>query len=174
MKISITDKFLWDAYNVLQETGDIILHPYPTMANSLPGPKNPLIKKYRREKGKRQFSNLIYYLKRKGYIKVKELEGKQALILTKGGIDRALKASFMFSESKKKRKDGKWIMLIFDIPVNNAKARDLLRSILQNLGYKLLQQSVWVCPFDVFEKTEKLLQMHSLEKYVKIFLVEEL
>ncbi|OGZ63303.1 MAG: CRISPR-associated endonuclease Cas2, partial [Candidatus Staskawiczbacteria bacterium RIFCSPHIGHO2_01_FULL_36_16] len=85
-----------------------------------------------------------------------------------------LKSSFKFSETRKRRKDGKYIMLIFDVPVKNIKARNLLRSVLQNLGYKLFQQSVWICPFDVFEKTEKLLQMYSLEKYVKLFLIEEL
>ena len=174
MRVSITDKFLWDVYNFLQEAGDIILRPYPTMANTLPGPKNPLLKKYQREGSKRQFSNLIYYLKKKGYIRINSLKGKSALILTKEGIDRALKSSFKFSETRKRRKDGKYIMLIFDVPVKNIKARNLLRSVLQNLGYKLFQQSVWICPFDVFEKTEKLLQMYSLEKYVKLFLIEEL
>ncbi len=78
------------------------------------------------------------------------------------------------SEDKKRRKDGRWIMIIFDIPQKHQKARSLLRSILKNLGYKLFQQSVWISPYDIFEKTEKSLQFHSLDEYVRIFLVEEL
>jgi len=47
-----------------------------------------------------------------------------------------------------------------------------MRSILQNLGYKMFQKSVWITPYDVSEKTEKLLQLHYLDNYVKIFLIE--
>ena len=65
-------------------------------------------------------------------------------------------------------------MLIFDMPARNRKARNLLRSILQNLGYKMFQQSVWITPYDVSEKTESYLQMYSLDRYVKIFLIEEI
>jgi len=176
MRISITDKFLWDVYDFLSSAGDVtgsIFRPYPTMRNSLPGIRNPIFSKYRKEKGKREFSNLIYYLKRKGYIKIKNLESKQAIILTKEGIDRALKASFKLDKGKK-RKDGKWVMLIFDVPVKHKRARELLRSVLQNLGYKMFQQSVWISPYDISGKTEKLIQMHSLDNYVKIFLIEEL
>lgn len=175
MKVPITDKFLWDVYKFLSVTGDVVnFSTQPiTMRNFLPGPKNPIYKKYRKEKSERQFSNFIYYLKRKGYIKIKNLEGKEALILTKNGIEKALKASFKLGEAQKRR-DGKWLMLIFDIPKDCRKKRDLLRSILQNLGYKLFQQSVWITPYDVSEKTEDLLQRHFLDEYVKIFLIEEL
>ena len=103
---------------------------------------------------------------------VKELEGKKAVIFTKNGIEKTLKASFKL-EGRTKRKDGKWIMLIFDMPAKHKKSRDLLRSILQNLGYKLFQYSVWITPYDVSDKTEKLLQYYSMEKYIKIFLIEE-
>lgn len=175
MRTIITDKFLWDIYTFAEKAGDILDYTTqaPTMRNFLPGSKNPVYKKYRHDIGRRRFGSFICYLKGRGYIKVKNLEGQQAIILTKEGIDKALKASFKM-EGAKKRKDGKWIMLIFDIPANNKKSRALLRSILQNLGYKLFQQSVWISPYDVSEKTEKLLQLHSLDKYVKIFIIEEI
>lgn len=176
MRYCITDKFLWDVYNILEETKNVasfVFRPYPTMKNSLPGPRNPIFEKYQKERGRKKFNKLIYYLKRNGYIKVKNLENEQAIILTKEGISKALKASFKL-EGEKKRKDGKWIMLIFDMPQKHKRARALLRSILCNLGYKMFQQSVWISPYDVSEKTEKLLQMHSLDSYVKIFLIEKI
>jgi CRISPR-associated endonuclease Cas2 len=52
-------------------------------------------------------------------------------------------------------------MLTFDIPEKHKRALTLLRSILKNLNYKMFQQSIWITPYDVSEKTEKLLQMHS-------------
>ncbi|PJE69268.1 hypothetical protein COU96_00625 [Candidatus Shapirobacteria bacterium CG10_big_fil_rev_8_21_14_0_10_38_14] len=175
MKVSVTDKFLWDVYNFLENVNSAagFMFKAPTMRNWLPGEENPIFKKYKKEKGRREFNNLIYYLKRRGYLKVKNLESRHGMIITKLGISKALRASFKLGKAKK-RKDGKWAMLIFDIPQKHRKSRDLLRSILLNLGYELFQQSVWVTPYDVSEKTEKLLQTHSLDRYVKIFLIEEL
>lgn len=174
MRTFITDEFLRDIYVFLSETGSIIdsLFEYPTMRNRLPGVKNPVFEKYRKERGMKEFNKLVYYLKRKGYIKVKNLENKQGIVLTKEGINKALKASFKMD--KKRRKDGKWVMLIFDIPEKNRGRRDLLRSVLLNLGYKMLQQSVWISPFDVSKKTELFLQSYNLDNYVKIFLIEEI
>ena len=177
MKISVTDQFLWDIYNLLEKTGDaayFVLRRRRTLYDVFPGPKNPIIEKYRKLKDKQQFSKLIYYLKRNNYIRVQNLKGREAIVLTKRGTDKAFLMSFKLGEKFQKRKDKKWIMLIFDIPQTNWKSRSLLKSILLNLGYKKFQQSVWVTPFDVYQKTERLLQYHSLDQYVRIFLVEEL
>lgn len=175
MKLPITDEFLWDIFNVLNKTGhvlDCISKPH-TMKNLLPNFENPVFAKYRNDKNKAKFSKLVYYAKRNNYIKVKNLKNKQAIILTKEGLSKVLKASFII-EGREKRKDGKWTMLIFDVPEKYRASRHLLRSILHNLGYKMFQQSVWITPYDVSEKTEQLLQTYSLDEYVKIFLIEEL
>lgn len=137
------------------------------------GRENPIFRKYEKELGKREFGKLIYYLKGKNLIRIKSLEGKQAVMITQNGLSQILKASFKL-EVRKKRKDGKWIMIAYDIPEKHKKARILLRSILANLGYKMFQQSIWVCPYDVSNKTEKLLQMYDLDRYVKIFLIEKM
>lgn len=174
MKLTLTDKFLWDIYGILEKTEDVaafILNP--RAIKFMPGPKNPIFEKYRHDKNRAKFSKLVYYAKRNNYIRVESLKGKQAIILTKEGLSKALKASFEI-EGRKKRKDGKWVMLIFDIPQKYKKSRELLRGVLHNLGYKLLQQSVWVTPYDVSEKTEKLLQFYSLDNFVKLFLIEEM
>lgn len=176
MKLPVTDQFLWDVYGFIEKSkpiADFIFSSAYGKAKILRNYSNPIVNKYKKEYGKKEFSKLIYYLKRKNYIKIKNLKNKRAIIVTKDGVNKALKASFSI-EGKAKRKDGKWIMLMFDIPQSNKIARNLLKSILHNLGYKLFQQSVWVTPYDVSEKTEKLLQINSLDKYVKIFLIEEL
>ena len=175
MKLAITDKFLWDIYTILEQSTDVakfMLNPHPGKWKRLYGIQNPIFEKYRKEKGRKEFSKLLYYLKVNNYITVKSLEGKTAVMLTKEGLGKVLKASFV-AEGKKKRKDGKWIMLTFDIPQKYKKSRQLLRGVLHSLEYKMFQQSIWVTPYDVSEKTEKLLQFYSLEKFVKIFLIEE-
>lgn len=49
---------------------------------------------------------------------------------------------------KKKRWDGKWRVLIFDIPEYRRLLRTKLRHSLRTVGFKLLQDSVWVYPHD--------------------------
>jgi len=175
MKLPITDQFLWDLYVMMDKTGDVLnfITKPNTMYHRLPGPKNPVFDKYRKDKNRTTFSKFIYRLKSNNYIRVENLKGKEAIILTKEGLHKALKASFII-ESRKKRKDGKWTMLIFDVPEKWRKSRDLLRSILHNLGYKIFQKSVWITPYDVSKKTEHLLQYYSLDEFVKIFLIEEI
>lgn len=174
MKLPITDEFLWDIYRLLDKTGDIsnfILRRRRTIYDVLPD-SNLIFKKYRKQNNKIKFHQLIYYLKKNNYIKVKNLQNKQAIMITKEGLNKVLRASFKI-EGRAKRKDGKWIMLIFDIPQKYKKSRNLLTSVLHNLGYKMFQQSVWITPYDVSEKTEKLLQFYLLDDFIKIFLIEK-
>lgn len=44
--------------------------------------------------------------------------------------------------------DGRWRVLIFDIPEKKRWLRDRIRDTLHAVGFKRLQRSVWVYPFD--------------------------
>jgi len=173
MRLPITDKFLWEFYNFLEKIGDIngLLSPRPWREVWCP----ELHKfRYEYEKGRlrKRFSQFIYYLKKNGYIKIKSLENKQGIILTKKGAEKVLKTKLRLRE-KRPRKDGKWQMVIFDIPERKRDLRDLFRETLHILGYKMFQQSVWVCPYNVLKETEVIVQKYSLDRYVKLFLIEE-
>jgi len=174
MRLPLTDQFLWDLYNFLEKLGDIhdILIPRPWKEVW-----NLEFHQFRYEYSKKQerknFSQLIYYLKKKGLIKIKNLEQKQAILVTKKGADKILKIKLKTKE-RKRRVDGKWQMLIFDIPERKRRLRDLLRESLYLLSYKMLQQSVWVCPYDVLKETEAILRKYSLDSYTKLFLIEEI
>ncbi len=181
MKIPITDQFLWDVYNFLEKAGDIadvILVPRTEyqLVRRLTQRQNTVFEKYRKDKNKSRFHRLIYRLKKNNFIKVKNLKNNKAIMITKKGINKALKVRFKMEDKKQfeKRKDGKWVMIIFDIPQKHKKSRDLLRSILQSLGYKMFQQSVWVTPYNVSKKTEELLQFYSLDSYIKLFIIEKI
>lgn len=174
MKLPITDKFLFDVYNFTEGIGEVFdLFSPRTMKEVCYSDLYRLKKKYARERTKRQFSQLVYHLKSKGYIKIKNLEQKQGIILTAKGAEKALKIKFKIMD-KKTRKDGKWQMIIFDIPENKRHLRKLLRENLYLLGYKILQQSVWVCPYNVLKETEGVLRKYFLDRYVKLFLIEKI
>ena len=178
VKIRITDKFLYEIYEFLEKANDVkrfVFKQRRTLYDVLHRDKNPVFEKYRKEKGRRQFNKFINYLKKYNYIKSKNLQNNNAIIITKKGIGKALRAKLKLENEKlQKRNDGKWVMITFDIPQTHKKARSLLRSILKGLGYSMFQQSVWISPYDVSEKTERLLQFYSIDNYIKIFLIEEL
>ena len=50
-----------------------------------------------------------------------------------------------------KRWDGKWRMVIYDIPTKKTIKRDMLRRALKEYGFFCLQHSVWVYPFECQE-----------------------
>ncbi|PIS17266.1 MAG: hypothetical protein COT59_01535 [Candidatus Nealsonbacteria bacterium CG09_land_8_20_14_0_10_42_14] len=174
MRLPLSDKFLWDFYNFLEKIGDI-----QDVFSSRPWQEvwNPEFHKFRYQYQKKQerknFSQIIYYLKRKGYIKIKNLEQKQAALITPKGADKILKIQLRTKEEKR-RPDGKWQMIIFDIPESKKHLREILRDNLYLLKYRKLQQSVWVCPYDVLKETEAILRKYSLDQYAKLFLIEEI
>ena len=180
MKTNVSDQLLWDLYEFLKPTinvADVLFTPRTAyqLKHQVFSEQSRIFSKYKKKMNSQNFSKLIYYLKKKNYIKVKNLEGKKAIMITKKGIDKALVSYFKKENTIfKKRADGKWIMIIFDIPKKYNKARNLLRNVLQSLEYKLFQHSVWVTPYDVSDKTEQLLQFYSLDSYVKIFLIEKI
>ena len=177
MRIPITDKFLWDLYNFFEKAGKVASGPGGIfLLKSWQEACNPLLfefwRDYHEKQEKKQFAQFINYLKSRGYIKIKNLEGKTGILLTKKGEEKALKSRFKFAE-KKKRKDGKWIMVIFDIPEKKKSTRNSFRKTLQWLGYQKLQKSIWICPYDVLRETEKIIKFYQIEPYVKIFLISE-
>lgn len=60
---------------------------------------------------------------------------------------RALE-KYNFKLPRPKRWDGKWRVLIFDIPDKRMGLRDKVRNTLQSIGFQKLQKSVWVYPYD--------------------------
>lgn len=50
--------------------------------------------------------------------------------------------------NKNKRWDKRWRVLIFDIPESRKRDREQIRSALISIGFKKLQNSVWIYPYD--------------------------
>ena len=178
MKLPITDEFLWDLYNLLEKTNEFTDEFFVFPSRKMRSLRycveiDKLRRKYERKKTRQHFSKFIYTLKKRGYIKVKALEEKKGVLLTAKGAEKVLKTKFKI-EKKKKRKDGKWLMVIFDVPEKKRNLRNVLREYLQVLGFQMLQQSVWVCPFDILKKVEGMIIEYGLDSYVKIFLIEEM
>jgi len=172
MRLPLTDQLLWLIYNC----GEEVLEPLEifrlrTREDIIPLGRD-IWKALERQKRKRQFAQFVNYLKKQGYIKIASLKGKKGILITPKGSKKILKVKYKLSD-KKRRKDKKWIMIMYDIPEKKKKERTSLREMLQILGYQQFQKSIWMCPYDVFKETEEIIRIYSLSPYVKTFLIEE-
>lgn len=99
---------------------------------------------------KKHYLNLsLKRLIEKGYVKTSGSGREKILTLTREG--EQLAASFgegNLALKKPERWDGKWRILIFDIPERRKSVRERVRRVLIEFGFLRLQDSVWVYPYD--------------------------
>ena len=85
----------------------------------------------------------------KGYVKWVERDDKKYLRITDAG-----RKALEFEQAKvalknqKKKWDGRWRMIVFDIPERRGYIRARLRAYMNEIGFVRLQDSVWVYPYD--------------------------
>ena len=101
--------------------------------------------------------------------------GSTTLVLNEKGRKKALtyQAKNMTIE-RPKQWDGKWRLVVFDIPEDEREARDSLRHHLAHIGFYKLQQSVAVFPFECRNEIDFLVELHSIRRYVRCMIVEEI
>src|SRR3989338_9742166 len=112
MKLSLTDTFLFSLYEILESTEGVFSLFPKTLIEATNPELAALRREYRKRKRKRDFRQMVYYLKKKGYIKT---SSQWAILITPKGAEKVLKIKLK-EDQKRRRKDGKWIMVIFDIP----------------------------------------------------------
>src|SRR3989338_8314191 len=79
-----------------------------------------------------------------------------------------------FKTNRPKRWDGKWRVLIFDIPEYRKGLRDKIRHTLEAIGFVRLQDSVWVYPHDCEDLIALLKADFKIGKDMLYMIVEEL
>jgi hypothetical protein len=180
IKLSFTEQFLWDLYNFKNKTGDVI-NKFLFERRGLPFSDfnmfrnewtNENKKKHEKEKSKRRFTKIIYRLKSNGYLKTLRAKDESAIIITPKGIEKLFVAKLKSIDTNL-RKDEKWQMVLFDIPENRRKDRDWFRRGLKYLGYKKMQQSIWVCQYDTERETKGLIKQYNLKSFVDFLLVKK-
>ena len=69
--------------------------------------------------------------------------------------------------------DGGWRVLSFDIPKNKKNARQALLSKIKELGFLMLQKSVWVHPFECRKELAVISKAFEVEPYIYSFVAYE-
>ncbi len=95
--------------------------------------------------------------------------------LTSLGKERLRRWEFSnFSINKPRKWDKKWRLIIFDIPDKKRRVRDQIRSLFKSAGLYLLQESVWVYPYDCEDIIALLKTDFGVGKNLLYLIVEEL
>ena len=65
--------------------------------------------------------------------------------------------------------DGRWRLVMFDIPESKRDIRDRLRRALSNLGLGILQASVWISPNDIKNEISEIAKRLDVGTNLKFF-----
>lgn len=114
---------------------------------------------------KSALSQAIKRLREGGLIEFIDDE-KLFIRLTDSGKDQALWAAMKTDDNNKW--DGRWRIVIWDIPEKRRGARDLLRAKLKGLGFKHWQKSVWATKKNCKGQLRDFIRKVGIEDWVMV------
>lgn len=113
---------------------------------------------------KSELAQALKRLREKGLVELLS-DNQIAYKLTDPGRDRALWKKMILGNQKW---DGKWRLVIWDVPEKRRQARDLLRFKLKQLGFKQWQQSVWASKVDCTKQLREFIRKVGIEDWVMV------
>lgn len=143
---------LGDVFEDIHGLGGIIGASYKQMYGFVP-----------RQYKKTNFANLVSRSLKTGNIEKITKNGEVFLRLTSQGTKKVSRDFPLLAVSHKSW-DGKWRLVMFDIPQKLKRARDQLRSKLKELGFGMLQKSMWISPHNFTQDLREFLTFHNLEE----------
>lgn len=122
------------------------------------------------DRDKHQTRRAYYNLKKRGMIKLQKQGDRVRILLTGKGKNRLLSYQIQDLEIRRPPKwDGRWRLVMFDVPEAQRSSRDLIRAKLRRLGFLSVQKSVYIHPYACDELIEALrthYRLRSGELYV--------
>ena len=127
------------------------------------------------ERSANSFYTALARLKRRRYI---SRTADHSYELTSSGEYAALKAlvrkehtdhesRLTSTEAIKQKWDGKWRIVLFDVPESKRPVRDYLRGVLKRHGFCEFQRSMWVWPYRLPSFITNLLADPQMRKYAR-------
>jgi len=96
------------------------------------------------------------------------------MVLTDKGKLKALTYKFDEMKIEKKDWDGKWRLLIFDIPEKIRQGRNSLREKIKQLGFYELQKSAFIFPYNCKDEIDFIIEFYRLRKYARFAVLESI
>ncbi len=133
---------------------------------------NAWVSEQYKRKSKKDIYNSARNLKKQGWLKVVEKNGKRFLKLTRQGELELLLREAVLSHPRKW--DGNWRIVMFDIPESSKEKRNSFRRLLKKIGFKSLQASVFVSPFSLNREAVSFLKQSGLIRYIRMIKAMEI
>ena len=100
-------------------------------------------------------------------IEITENDGQTTIRITENGRKRLLNYNFeTMTVPAPKKWDGKWRIVGFDIPEKKKQAREALRNKMRELGFMVLQKSLFVLPYDCKKEIEFIGEFFGVNKHI--------
>lgn len=106
--------------------------------------------------------------------KKRNSDGSYSIVLTDKGRMRAIIYHFKKIKIDGGKWDGKWRLVVFDIPEKIRGARGALRHKIKELGFYELQKSVWVLPYECKKEIDFIVEFFNLREYVHFGILESI
>lgn len=126
-----------------------------------------------KEVNKRELGRIIKRLEKQEMISFREKGDNLEIIVTEKGKRRLLAYDFENIERKAKHRDGKWRLVIFDIPEDKKGNRDAFRKKLIQLEMIRLQDSVFVSAFPCKDEVDFLCHFLEISDYVTLITLDK-
>lgn len=108
---------------------------------------------------------------------IEEKNGETYVYLKDKGKIELVKHSIrllLVFKKKKKKWDGRWFIVFFDVPENERIKRDYLRKLLKYLGFYQYQKSVYIFPYECEKEIFLIKKIIEGAKYMKYIIAEKI
>jgi len=124
----------------------------------------------------KQLKNNAHYLKKRGLIEFIRENDKEVVVKITDSGRKYLKTFDIDNMvlNRPEHWDGKWRLVIFDVPEKHKKAREALRRKLKDLGFVRLQDSAWVTPYPCDDEVRFLREIFNIPFNVDVFTISDL
>lgn len=100
--------------------------------------------------------------------------GTLTLTLTEKGKQKALRYNLEKIEIPKQKWDGRWRIVVFDIPESRRDARDALRALLKKMDFYELQKSVFIHPYECKNEIDFVVEFFQLNRNVRYGILDSI
>ncbi|MEK7606986.1 MAG: CRISPR-associated endonuclease Cas2 [Patescibacteria group bacterium] len=149
--------------NLLIDVGYLVSEPFETHYQ-----RHRRIEGFPKDVSAHRVRQEIKRMRDRGWIQEAEKNGKKFLKLTQQGrlgiLYKNLKNT---AQSAKNNWDGKWRLVMFDIPEQGRKERNAIRDVLKSIGFCQMQKSVYIFPHEIPQDAVSYLKESGLWSYIR-------
>jgi phenylacetic acid degradation operon negative regulatory protein len=109
-----------------------------------------------------------------GWLETRRKGDKSTYALTERGRRRMEEAAERIYKFKREQWDGKWRLIVYNIPEKKRELRAQVRQELKWLGWGSLSNSLWITPNNIVEITKEHLRPYRINRHIEIFEADHL